>query len=748
MVLLFLIVIAIIAFIFWLFKFEHFAQISPKANAILKKELGVDKCSSLFSDALNPDAIPIAKSFIDTGRIKDWKPQQGIHNNHDNVQFCYLPYNDTIMSGKICDKSEPLFQAPFLKSVFQSSSEQTTTTQNPKVCVMAIDKSKVNDETLNSFWNSNVGPGECQRANAYIIDLYKQLLSDTSNLRSNLANIISFINSLLVKSNDLSNKQSVILSNIVKLQTELDFHNHQTSVLKNDLVNLGNQLGLIQKGIATYSASCSNQILNLENDKQNKQTALNTIMSAFSNQSDQYIRLHTVYNETVSAYNIFKPIKLSLIKSFEQLNKTFNTNLASFSNLNVQLSNCTTVLHTKQTQFNTCSTNLSIMYNSNLDLQQQVTICRTNYNNCSACNFQCGLDVSSLESSIQFYNDELEKCKINNIDCSRTNAVITQNILALNKHYDWVRSVYIYLSCADLDQKITNLTNTLSDTTDKCKAASNAIHDTVANANNNLKFVTDSNVNSLSNCTSKTTEIRNDLLNKMYPETLLVKDFATCKKGEVCPINSTNITQVNLQDWCDSYGLPGAVVNGKWANIDGQRGGVYCSAYGSSKDVIQGKSNLTLGAQAGSVLPFGSFWDDSYSCTVDNYNLTCDTHKFGRRYFNFEFCINPVNFNNNSGTFSCRPSGADTFIQDIAICEQGETCKFASGSVHSSPAELTMFCNKYLHNKDGLQSTGKSISLVDGRQGAYCTYWGDKKAFDKAKSRNHNIEKLAFNFIS
>jgi len=725
--------ILIIILLWWFRKSkEPFVAMSPAMNVALKKELGLTKCSSLYSSNLEPINMAIAKGYIDSGRIQKWKPESGDSKSN----YCYIlddlenNTKDMILSGGTCDKTNPLFQAPFITDVFQSRGEQTTLTQAPNVCVFGIDNSKLNDATLDSFWGCNVGPNECQRANAFIIETYNELLAEKRLLLMTIQSIIQDIAAYVAQAGDLDIIISRLVQEILGLQKTLATDQNITSQLKQELTDLGNQLGLAKTGLAKYKSDSTLYISKQTQTKNDGITAYNDKKAQGAAMFDLYNLHYSQSNFLVTAENAMYQGLQDMTAKRNRISDTFSATKVSWSNWVRKYDKCVSDVNSTTIDLGTCSNALLDLRSSNLQIQQWNTQCSSNLAICNAAREQCNTDVNNLNNSITWYTANNAKCKLDNTACSKSNVLLQQQIDLLNAQYTWARSVYIYLSCDGFDQQITKLQGVLDDSAKKCTAADTTIASDVTTIATTYSGAESNAKTDLVACKSQAASIRADLLGAMYPPEIKIIDFAICPSGQQCPIR-TAAESGHGQDWCDSWGPSGSVYTGKWVNYDGQRGGVYCAYYGDGAAMATAKSNVA--AYEGSVGNVQPFTDTRLGCSMNggnSYKMSC-----GGQTVDFKMCAFPM-VDVGGGQLACK-NNINYLIQ---------VPKFSGGGVTAPLTELQGYCDTG-HLAAGATATGKTAAFNDGTRGVYCAFTGDQAMIDRTATVNGALLANAYNIM-
>ena len=92
----------------------------------------------------------------------------------------------------------------------------------------------------------------------------------------------------------------------------------------------------------------------------------------------------------------------------------------------------------------------------------------------------------------------------------------------MNSYFDWVRSVYIYLSCDGLDLALKKNEQSLDLLQTQCKDADNHIANTVLNVANAYVQSQNNSTKDLQVCEKDVNNIRNDINKKLFPENIFI----------------------------------------------------------------------------------------------------------------------------------------------------------------------------------------------------------------------------------
>ena len=171
----------------------------------------IEKCDILRSQQSLQDgyAEALQTEFLDGLRLTKFKPK---HSETNSNIHCFLfndkanNYYDLAMTSPPnidpCTKQNPLFSSSdFIKNVYSDTSPTDMFTFDLRKCVLEIDPSKVNDNTLSKFW-SNVASNDCSINTQ---GLRNELSSCQQNLKNLEKNYIAQSNAIWATNNSLLN---------------------------------------------------------------------------------------------------------------------------------------------------------------------------------------------------------------------------------------------------------------------------------------------------------------------------------------------------------------------------------------------------------------------------------------------------------------------------------------------------------------------------------------------------------------
>ena len=626
---------------------EHFASVSRPAMAHLKNTMGFHKCDALDNSNMSPENVVISKAYLDTGRIKKWQPMTGDPST-SNKEFCFvaddLPANemDSLLSGLKCDKSDAYFASPMFSSVFMDKQQQTTTTMEPNVCVFSVDKNKATTARMNDFW-SNVGATSCQRQNAYIVELYQQLILQSNMLAQDIfglgCNIGTAERSRQNAVKVIGNLSKIVVScnaNVTALTQTVDTNSHRLAA--SNIV-----LGNIQTDFSKYQTTFKNQVVVLSNTYYNYKSQYDVYNADIASQIEKYNTNSNSYCNLSSCNDIVLAYTNQLGAELDYISPILTGNEQTYTQLTFDLSNCLYRKQDLQEKLTKLIDTYTTLYNTDVTLQNMVTTTNANLLSCTSKLQTCQAINVQLNKSIVWYTKALDDCQGNNVICMTKNSELNTQISTMCNYFDWVRTVYIYLSCATLEKNLADNVAAHTDLQTKCDNAMTAISSTQSTIQSAITSTNASGIASLEACESNGSTIRNGIMKASFPPNKYIYTFAICEPGQWCPIQTSNDADANGQSWCDQYGPLGSTyMPNRWCNVDGMRGGAWCCNIGTSEDQeAANASNLKILAHVGSTLPQNNlnyYHIPTDQCVANKFVMTCPNMP----PYNFEFCTNSV----------------------------------------------------------------------------------------------------------
>ena len=386
-----IIIIVILALLFWftyvVFK-ENFTQDYTLESADInqKTNYGLERCKvlDLNPQEVDPKDFIMVQEFIQSNRIKEWKP---INNNlkTSSNEYCYFyddPQNDiqdNMMKGDNCDINKPIFKDnPMIKKVFHDIQPDNTHLYPVKKCVIEMDKSNRNTLNLTKFFGA-------------LSDEYCTGLA--ADMTSNLTDIQKRYNELTRLNSSLEFNQAFLR----------DKYNDEVKSFKTCKDNDARTLNLI----TTFTDSNKKILKNIDSTKKDTSTCKEQLGYYWENTSnnvrtlksyiDNFDNMKKVESEQYTfCENELNDANNDIFKNKNNAFLDFGTNLNTFvSNSNLYKSNVE------------CDTQKQNVIKSADEYLRQWTKCLPNYdkyNTCSKDLIQCNKDLDKCSSERIKYN--------------------------------------------------------------------------------------------------------------------------------------------------------------------------------------------------------------------------------------------------------------------------------------------------------------------------------------------------------
>ena len=662
-------------------------------NTIFKNELGQEKCEELWSNDLKPANKVTATSYLNSKRIGKWKGEGAGKGGS-----CYIlddiqdREQDPLLTVRKCDA---IFgDVPFISNVRKMKSEQATTVVQADACVFDIDPKKKNVGDLNKFWEGIAAKDECIQANAYIIAIFEQLTKEKLDALSLLASLKAENARLAGAKTKLLSDISVLGANIATSNVIYNDLIVKNGVYTNELIKLRNDFGQNKTDYFNKSNVSVAYLKSCDVFVQQLTAASQSLDYQIADSVQKYTEQRTLYDNLKNEYNSYVTSKEKLDSDLTVLVGENERNKKDYQQVVTDLRVCRGALEGVDRQVASLSAEFDDYKKRNAVVLESLGKCKVFLADCQIKSATCSKTCGLLTNGIINYNKAIAEYNKLISQCGSRNAALVQTMSNMNVYFDWVRSVYIYLSCDGFDLTLKKNQQSLDLLQTQCKDADTYIANTMTNVANTYNASQSNAKNDLKVCETDVAGIRSDVNNRIFPENIYISGDLrlACPPGEICPARNKTEALAIGQTVC-SIEVPGSYYTEKWLNYDGQRGGIYCSYYGSSKRAATvGASNKLFQRNAGNVLPAGTYSNTLTGCKAANYILSCAN----AAPYNFRNCASNIHYVNNA--LSCRPDGYDHLVNQIAICDPGQTCTFADPKdlTTSDMDNLNSMCTQYI----------------------------------------------------
>ena len=492
-------------------------------NAQLRTNFGSEKCSNLESPNLTGNARMMASQYIDTNRIKQWKPENASTLQGD---FCYVNYDidnnadDYLMAKRSCDKSDPFFASiPFVKKAFVDKVADKTNDVSTTKCVFELDKSKINKDTLQKFWN-DVGTSECIQLNMSILELNENLKKQKERNTDIYNGKVQIFQG---HEAEIARQLHTIQQLTVELKQEKETYSqrqsdYQTNLkARNDLQNRYREIDQDGKSKISFQTKNLEECTKIKEDRQSQQSQLQQKVNDISGK----------LTALQADFDVLQAVYKSLAKTVTDLSHDNKSLAEDYQKVTSNLLDCQNKLNSCQDNLNNLKQAVAYHTQKKSSLQTELAKCQSDLNDCST--FVDGLtrqitdgntQLASFENLIGQYQydltqcikqigqyegkiihqqqelDELRKMRDNNCDSYK------ERITHLTKYRD-----ELLLKCKNYEdrnkngdslvQKLYGQISTADAKAAKCKSAMNAIE---ADSGDDLQFERLRNRLVLDNC--------------------------------------------------------------------------------------------------------------------------------------------------------------------------------------------------------------------------------------------------------
>ena len=366
----------------------------------LKKGIGAEKCEILIP----PVSDPKVTNIMESGRIRSWKPTTGVDKTYN--EYCFTNMNDPFMADKSCSKDSKIFEStPFIKSVRLDDTLTQTKYAKDQKCVMEIDRSKVNEKSLNDWWTTWTSENECEQINKKIINtniylkkekqksietleelvntkrtnenIIAQLIQEIKEMGIMLKNKEEIVNKLTTEYNQLLAKMNEINDQFVKVKKT-------SEDIMTNLRNKKVKVDIEHADIKNIWDELNNKIKILEREKE-----LNR---------KQYLEMQIKYS--------------NMMKEFSKKQKEYEIKFQTFQSLRDENTTCQAELKTETENYSRCKINLD---SRKIVLKNEVIALQ----NCQVLKKKCDTDTAAALRNLEEAKKELEKIKIAKEKCYR-----------------------------------------------------------------------------------------------------------------------------------------------------------------------------------------------------------------------------------------------------------------------------------------------------------------------------------------
>lgn len=492
---------------------EHFSQFNPEAKREIQKIFGQQNCASLMVSAdINPIPRETARTYLETGRFKTWKP--GPKTQLDpSFEYCYVNNDkdnneqDYFMSGHTCEKSDTNFKnVSFISDVFSDNDPQTTATRATNKCVFKIDKGMATKDAIGDFWTNTVAPTECIKKEKYIIEL-NQWLSDKKNglqigidkIKRDLTDQVIVIDKLNQDIDDASKTKDARISEKFYFQNEINSLATQNTRLQKDIDRVDKDCSENEATLRRKLDVCvgeSNDMTEKYSGIAEKLGSLESSMASFK----------IVYDQLTTDINIQSGLLNSLQDKYNTKETLYNNVVKSYSECTAQLKDC------DQNNW-TCQSNLSkddAYKNEQFGFYQA---CSNDLANCQGSLMVCRTSSNAFVANIKMYKGLLSQCMVDKAYCITTDAQIKNQIVGLNQEYIFDQAYYNATSCDAYEREKQSLEHQEADLLARCQRMQNqgdSVQSQYVQAINNT---TNSLNDKLSSCQANVKDLRFSLLN-------------------------------------------------------------------------------------------------------------------------------------------------------------------------------------------------------------------------------------------
>lgn len=461
--------------------------------------LTVDSCNVL-SNRYDGEYSNTAKNVLDNNRIKEFKPVLDTEVLEDNVEMCYMNNDaksgmkDVFMVDKECSKNDPYFNSfDFITDVQPSEKILGTKYDKFDRCVLKIDKSKIDNDSLDRFWKTwGEETDICDRTTKSIKERNTVLKQKQKDLLSiyNKNEMIKMDLNMLITSR---NKSMYDLKNQIE---ELHIKLQKTN---EDYTEKAKMIGEGEKTYSSLVDSSNRQLNNLNNKKAELEKAISLIRPTFTKTKEA---AETLYNDIKNLNDKIRPLKEEYNKVIKKVAEISSKREQAFKEIQLKeeekavllattaqkqndLANCERIQRELKDQRDALSIELDNCIKEIIDLEKRLQRCR--------------LETSNREQEYNVLNATYNKLKTLLNESKRIyNKVVNDTNIETSK-FEETKKQYPYTSCIEFYEK----SRIAKDTIAKCDADTANLDKKI----DMIQNVLDKNDNALEACDKHTQEL-------------------------------------------------------------------------------------------------------------------------------------------------------------------------------------------------------------------------------------------------
>lgn len=332
---------------------------SKPSIGYLRDEFSEEACNILYDQELDKNQFTTATGFIPTMRIKKFKPSKpelyGItDDNKEMATMCYIDKDsenkkmDILFSNEEldCTKGNTIFNNDIITDVFEDNKPDRNQNFAFNKCVFKVDNSKVNTDSLNTFWNK-MGKAECD---ALFADVRKENKEFEQQLDKLLKDYQELSRKVKLNQSDILSKKGVIS----ELSKERDTLIEKSNFISNNLKRIVDsfeiekrKLAQMKKDYETVIQDYNDKMKTLSTNKQQLNDLQESLKLSFQTLTKQYKQLQQEFAVLTTAYDVLYSSYLSLKKQNEKLkadlqskNDEYKSKKGAFDLCQYQLNQC------------------------------------------------------------------------------------------------------------------------------------------------------------------------------------------------------------------------------------------------------------------------------------------------------------------------------------------------------------------------------------------------------------------------
>lgn len=278
-----------------------------------------EACTALYDENLTPGAKNAAMDYLDTSRIKKWKPLDRSTEQADpKYAFCYLDNDvensntDPVLATSGCNKAaNSVFNKDYIEDMFANTDYESTRKYPYKKCVVKINKDKLNLEEKNKFWNG-VQAYQCDLAVDEVSMHIKETQARLATCQENVRALVKEYNTLLEVKGRLEGLIANVDENLRECLTNKAYQQRDF-----DSTNKDYQLKLAAYNVVV--ADCEKKLLEITTNLNRCKAEFERLSQDFARTKAEFETITAKLRKTSAEYQVLKASYENLLQQYTVL---------------------------------------------------------------------------------------------------------------------------------------------------------------------------------------------------------------------------------------------------------------------------------------------------------------------------------------------------------------------------------------------------------------------------------------------